>query len=96
MNNIKEFNRNPISLPGFWRITGPSLAAILLLTVIIVLWRRPTAESFRAYIKWRLGLSPRKGIGYPKEQGTMMTKPKLRAKKEFPWSRREKIRDPPV
>ena len=38
MNNIKEFNNNPISRNEFWRISGPLCAGITLLAVMVVLW----------------------------------------------------------
>ena len=89
MNNIKEFNRNPISLSSFWLITGPTLTAILLLMVVIVFWKRQTAVAFRAYIWGGLGLPPRRKRGYEGEQRKTMAGAKT-PRKRFPWAGREK------
>ena len=40
MNNIKEFNANPLSRLEFWRITGPVCAGITLLALVIISWER--------------------------------------------------------
>ena len=44
MNNIKEFNNNPISRDEFWSISGPICAGITLLAVIIVLGSEAVAR----------------------------------------------------
>ena len=48
MNNIKEFSNDSLSLRHFWQITGPILAGILLLTVVVVLWKREWAVNLRS------------------------------------------------
>lgn len=91
--NIKEFSRDPISLLSFWLTTGPVLAAILLLTLVIVIWKRPFAEALRADIRRKLGLTLRKEIYYARERGTKMTGPELYTEKKYPWSRKGKTSD---
>lgn len=40
MNNIKEFNANPLSRSDFWRTTGPVCAGITILALILISWER--------------------------------------------------------
>jgi len=47
MNNIKEFNENPMSLSDFWMITGPFSVGVLLLTAMVILWKRPIALRYK-------------------------------------------------
>jgi len=54
MNNIKEFNKNPISQRDFWRTTGPVCAALVLLTIVIITWERPGIVEFRGDPKKKL------------------------------------------
>jgi len=68
MNNIKEFNGNPISRVYFWSTTAPVTAGVMVLTVMIILWGRPwmvrwrslAREKFRTgmTISWRTELEP--------------------------------------
>ena len=53
MNNIKEFDgtSNLRSLLSFWLATAPTLAGILLLTVVVILWKRKRARELRS--EWR-------------------------------------------
>jgi len=46
MNNIKEFNNNPLSRREFWVITGPVCAGLALLAVILLLLGSPRATRF--------------------------------------------------
>jgi len=48
MNNIKEFDRDPMSKRDFWLATFPVLAGILLLTAIVILWKRQWAIKLRS------------------------------------------------
>ena len=50
MNNIKEFDgtSNLRSLLSFWLATAPTLAVILLLTVVVILWKRKWAIDLRS------------------------------------------------
>ena len=50
MNNIKEFDgtSNLRSLLSFWLATAPTLAGILLLTVVVILWKRKRARELRS------------------------------------------------
>ncbi|PUU82946.1 hypothetical protein B9Z19DRAFT_1040095 [Tuber borchii] len=48
MNNIKEFSDNSLSLHHFWQITGPILAGVLVLTIMVVLWKREWAVNLRS------------------------------------------------
>ncbi|RPB03055.1 hypothetical protein L873DRAFT_1841387 [Choiromyces venosus 120613-1] len=57
MNNITEFNRHTISVRDFWLTTGPVCAGVILLTVIIIIWKRPEMASLRGGIGKALGLS---------------------------------------
>jgi len=50
MNNIKEFDEHHLSRRDFWLATGPVCVGIILLTVIIISWKRPTARRLRAYV----------------------------------------------
>ena len=95
MQTIKEFGgpTPQMSVRKFWLTSGPVLAAILLLTVVVVLWKRPLAEELKKSVKEKLGLSPRKGTGHAKKQRPMMEKPKPYVKKKLPWSRRKKASD---
>jgi len=92
MQTIKEFGgpTPQMSVRKFWLTSGPVLAAILLLTVVVVLWKRPLAEEFKTSVKEKLGLSPRKGTGHAKKR---RPKPKAHAQKKLPWSRRKKTSD---
>ena len=51
MNNIKEFNAHPISRRDFWLATFPVLVGILLLTAIIILWKRQYVIKLRSDLK---------------------------------------------
>ncbi|PUU82950.1 hypothetical protein B9Z19DRAFT_1190011 [Tuber borchii] len=59
MNNIKEFDNAPMSKRDFWLATFPVLVGILLLTAIIILWKRPYIIELRSRCgvfittKWR-------------------------------------------
>ena len=56
MQTVKGFGGTDptISLLRFWLNTGPVLAVILLLTLIIILWKRQSAADLRAYLKKKL------------------------------------------
>jgi len=57
MQTVKEFDSSgQMTLGEFWWATGPTLVGILLLTLVIVLWRRDSAIDLRAraWKKWRL------------------------------------------
>jgi len=54
MNNIKEFNDNPLSRSDFWRITGPVCVGITLLAVIIILWGSPRVTKSRRNARYKL------------------------------------------
>ncbi|CAZ79523.1 unnamed protein product [Tuber melanosporum] len=47
MDNLKLFGDTKMSILDFWLITAPVTAAIILLTVIVVFWKRPGAPEFR-------------------------------------------------
>ena len=49
-----------ITLLTFWLNTGPILAGVLLLTLIIILWKRRSAEELRARLKKKLPWPSRK------------------------------------
>jgi len=51
MNNIKEFDNAPMSKRDFWLATFPVLVGILLLTAIIILWKRPYVIELRSNLK---------------------------------------------
>ena len=91
MQTIKEFGgpTPQMSVRKFWWTSGPILAAILLLTVVVVCWRRPWAEK----LKEKLGLSSPKGTGQAKEQIPTAENPKPDAKKNNLWYRRKKPSD---
>ena len=98
MQTIKEFGGSTpqMSVRKFWLTSGPVLAAILLMTVVIILWKRPITEAIRDYIRKKLGLPvpPRKRMYRVKERRPTTGKLKPHVKKGFPWPRREKISDP--
>jgi len=54
MNNIKEFDEHHLSRRDFWMATGPVCVGIILLTVIIISWKGPTARRLRAYVGRKL------------------------------------------
>jgi len=60
MANIQEFDAAPMSRRDFWLATFPVFVGIILLTFIVVLWRRPWAVRLRSgpeaaiEAKWRL------------------------------------------
>jgi len=53
MNNIKEFNgdKNLRSLFNFWTITAPLVLLVMLVTLIVVIWKRPWAEGLRSFVE---------------------------------------------
>ena len=53
MNNITEFNNNPLSRNEFWRTTGPVSAAVILISVMIA-WGSFVATKFRVSYRGRL------------------------------------------
>ena len=63
MENIKEFKEHPLSRTDFWLTTGPLCAAIIVLAIIIIFWKHSPGSRFRAYVRWKLGLPPKKKIG---------------------------------
>ncbi|KAG0128938.1 hypothetical protein HOY82DRAFT_621333, partial [Tuber indicum] len=48
MNNIREFNENPMSQRDFWSITASVSAGIISLTVILTFWEHPIVVGLRA------------------------------------------------
>ncbi|PUU80824.1 hypothetical protein B9Z19DRAFT_682159 [Tuber borchii] len=64
MQTMKEFGDSPgkLSLRQFWLATGPTLVGVLLLTVMIVLWKRPVVIALKANIKKKLSIHQRKMI----------------------------------
>jgi len=56
MQTVKEFDSSAeMSLSEFWWATGPTFVGVLLLTVLVIVWRREWAENLRdrAWEKWR-------------------------------------------
>jgi len=95
MQTIEEFNGNTkIPLIQFWLAAGPLVAVILLLTVLIITWKRPSTVAFRARLRKKLGLFPEEKVGHPKEQRPIMAKSKPHLKRWLPWFLRKKIIDP--
>ena len=95
MQTIEEFNGNSkISLAQFWGAAGPMVAVILLLTVIIITWPRPSTVECRASIRKKLGLFSKKKTSDPKEQRPMMAEFGPHLGKRFPWFLRKKVIDP--
>lgn len=58
---MKEFGDSPgkLSLRRFWRAAGPTLAGVLLLTVLVIIWKRPLAIKLRSGAWEKLGWSGR-------------------------------------
>jgi len=54
MNNIKEFNNNPISRREFWAITGPVCGGITLLAVMILSLSLEGVSRFMRSVGWEL------------------------------------------
>ena len=73
---------------------GPLVAIILLPTVLIINWKRPSSVAFRARLKEKLGLFPKEKVDDPKEQRPIMAKFKPHLKRWMPWLLRKKIIDP--
>jgi len=96
MQTVKEFGGSgpKMSVSEFWWTSGPVLAAILLLTVIIIVWKRKFAEGIKDYIREILGLPPRKGAVRGREGRPRKGKHKTDVKEKRPWYRRKKIGDP--
>jgi len=96
MQTVKEFGGSTpkMSVSEFWWTSGPVLAAILLLTVVIIVWKRPFAEGIKKKFKGKLGLSHRKGAGHDGEEIPGTEKSKTDVKKKQPWYRRERMGDP--
>lgn len=96
MQTVKEFGGSTakMSLSQFWQSAGPVLAGVLLLTQIVILWKRPTMAKFRNLLPSKLVPSPRKWMRRAKEPRPMMAKPKPHVKEKFPWFLRKKISDP--
>ena len=62
MNNIKEFDgpSNLRSLLNFWLATAPMLAGVLLLTTVVIIWKRKWAIDLRSRAWRKLGWSSRR------------------------------------
>ena len=56
MQTVKEFGGSTatMSLREFWRTAGPAVAAILVLALVMVLWKRLISKPLRRQIKWAL------------------------------------------
>ncbi|PUU79845.1 hypothetical protein B9Z19DRAFT_1080732 [Tuber borchii] len=95
MQTIKEFGgpTPQMSLRKFWLTSGPVLAAILLFTVVVVLWKRPLAEKFKTSVKEKLGLSPREETDHAKEQRPVVGGAGPRVGRGLSWTRRKKTSD---
>ncbi|KAG0128935.1 hypothetical protein HOY82DRAFT_522130 [Tuber indicum] len=69
MDNLKLFDNKKMSKRDFWLTTGPVTSGIVLLTVIIIFWKRPEGRDFRKYLRRIFGLSPQHpqsvGLGTP-------------------------------
>jgi len=49
MQTVKEFDSSAeMSLSEFWWATGPAFVGVLLLTVLVIVWRREWAENLRS------------------------------------------------
>ena len=95
MQTIEEFNGNTkIPLIQFWQAAGPLVAAILLLTVLIITWKRPSTVAFRARLMEKLGLFPKEKVGGPKERRPVMARFEPHLKRWIPWFLKKKIIDP--
>jgi len=66
MANIQEFDAAPMSRRDFWLATFPVFVGILLITLIVVLWRRPRAVHLRAVIKKKWGQAWEKWSPFPR------------------------------
>lgn len=62
MQTVREFGGESalLSLGQFWLATGPILAGVLLLTVLVVIWKRPSAVKLRSRAWEKLGCSGRR------------------------------------
>ena len=91
MQTIKEFGgpTPQMSVRKFWLTSGPVLAAILLLTAVVILWKRPLAEKFKTSVKEKLGLS-RGETDHAKDQGPTTEKVRTPLIKIWPWPRKRK------
>ncbi|CUS12900.1 unnamed protein product [Tuber aestivum] len=76
MGNIKEWEDKDHSLLDFWLATGPVLAGVLLLTLLVVCWKRQFMERPKGYLEkgfgyaWeKLSLSGRRRESDPENQG---------------------------
>ena len=56
MNNIKEFSEHPMSRKEFWTATLPVTGAILLLTTLIITWKRLYSKELRSRFRKKLWL----------------------------------------
>ncbi|PUU79838.1 hypothetical protein B9Z19DRAFT_788872 [Tuber borchii] len=74
MQTVKGFGGTDptISLLRFWLNTGPVLVVILLLTFIIILWKRQSAAELRACLKEKLSWSSRKNNDLEKQNTSQL------------------------
>ncbi|KAG0641318.1 hypothetical protein HOY80DRAFT_883382 [Tuber brumale] len=50
MDNLNLFDNKKMTKRDFWLTTGPVTSGIVLLTALIIIWKRPEAKKFRAYV----------------------------------------------
>ena len=55
MQTMKEFGdtQGKLSLRQFWLATAPTFVGVLLLTILVILWKRPSAETLRSRV-WEI------------------------------------------
>ncbi|CUS12898.1 unnamed protein product [Tuber aestivum] len=59
MNNITESEMIPLSLRDFWLIAGPISTAVILLSLLLITWTRPSVAEFRTLFTKELSQSPK-------------------------------------
>ena len=96
MQTVKEFDGSTakLSLREFWRTAGPTVATIILLALVMILWERLIPIASRVQAKRRF----RKLATYYYRKATtgailMLRKLGFRVEGKSPWSRGEKVSD---
>ncbi|PWW79093.1 hypothetical protein C7212DRAFT_360614 [Tuber magnatum] len=59
MDSIKDSDMLPLSIRDFWLIAGPISTAVILLSLLLITWTRPTMAEFRTLFRKELSQSPK-------------------------------------